>query len=215
MLEFLKYYWQTVLRKGWSFLLGVPYLLKFVPEFDLAYGFNISPIIKILNDYLIPWWKWIIIFVFFLLHVKAIYDLWKRKESPLLQGDIPDKYENIAKKLDIFLGEKTMQIREDFAHGNECLTGEVRKDINTAICIHFGAYKNIRDGFQNLLRNGKITMTTEMSTIKEKFEMNYSYLKKYNDDVGRNNSSTINYHDIRKLIDDINDNLNSLFAHLC
>jgi hypothetical protein len=215
MLNFIKFYYHKVIRRWWSFFIFIPILLPKTSEFASFYLGSDIPNFQKLTSILSPWWKWITILVFLLANIHVIYEVWKEKkdESSSKDDQIPEKYVNISKKLDHLLPSKSVQIREGFSSGYKCLTELKNKDLNTAICVHFGAYKEIRLFLRDLLKNGN-EVTVEVLQIRSKFEANCSQLEEINNDIGTNSNPIRNEHDVQKLIDDINDNLNSLFTHI-
>lgn len=220
MFRFIKFYFSKVLKRWWLIIFVIPTIPKYLSEISLFFlgpehSQNIENTLSLLKPFK-SWLIWFVILVYLCLDMKIIYELWKEKEnkSPLQDDKLPEKYVNIANKLDILFPSRSINIREKFSSGYRCLTEINHRDINTAICIHFGAYKEIQDFLIVFLRSGNVEITVKMSEIRSKFESNFFQLEEYNNTIGQNKNQMINEHDVQKLIGDINDNLNSLFAHL-
>ena len=214
--EFVKYYSFKVLKIWWAIIIFIipsfkQKILESLQTFDPPPEFT-HHIEKTL-DWLNPWWKWVAVIILWVLHIMVIYKLWNRNRITSISVGLNDSYEDIMRKVEKFIPQKSAEFKESFSAGYKCLKDG--HDFKTAISIHFGAYSIIR-GFlieyfsdQNL--NAEISV--EISEIRAKFENNFSELMDYNNAIGRNDNLTIDEHGTRQLIEKINDNLKSLFSN--
>ena len=217
LFDFLRYYFDKVIKKWWIVIaVFIPALKPVVLSLDQTYyksvySKNIETIFNLLN----PFWIWVAVAIFLIIHLPIIYKLWVHKVNnpfPAEGNILPSDYSNIIRKIEQLAPEVSANIKENFYQGYVCLTELSKRDVKTAICIHFNAYKSVRDVLLKCF-NGEITgfqITVEASDFKAKFENNFSTLKEYYNIVGNNESLTVGEHEVGKLVRDMNDNLNSL-----
>lgn len=219
-IEFLEYYFLKIIKNWWIIIIFIPDFIQKILGLDsLYFSSRHSKEIEDVLNWLSPWWIWVALIAFWFIHLRIIYKLWKEDTSsptPTGQYDsIPESYTNIIRRLEKLMPENPERVRENFARGYKCLTEPDSRDIKTAISIHFNAYKIIRDFliayFTEMSVNVQISI--KISQIRTKFEDNLSKLEEYNNEIGQNNNLQIGEYEVRQLIENINNNLNSLFAH--
>ena len=90
------------------------------------------------------------------------------------------------------------------------------KDLKLIINTHFCAYKVIYDIINDMYKkqDKRLVISQESTEIKLKFDDNFRELQEYNKLIGCNNNVNQELHKIRILINNINDNLNSLFGYM-
>lgn len=219
--KFLKYYFSKVIKGWWIIIvIFIPSLEQKILELDSFYFKSLhSKYIENVFNLLNPWWVWIAVALFWIIHLIIIYKLWDKgvcAEIIAAQYDnIPESYATILREVERFIPDKSDQIKKSLTCGYKCLTEPSKRDIKTAISTHFNAYKNIKDFLIDYFNSGETNfqITVEISQIRLKFESNLSQLEGHNNVVGQNNNLSIGEHDAYKLIDDINSSLNSLFAY--
>ena len=220
-IKFLQFYFLRVIKKWWLiFAVFIPALKPLVLELDATYFKSLHEAeLEIVFNWLSSWWVWIALIIFWFIHLIIIYQLWNNPDETKVMAaqydNISESYATILRSVDRFLPDKSDQIRESLVCGYKCLTEPAKRDIKTAISTHFNAYKNIKDFLISYFNSDKINfqITVEISQIKLNFENNLSKLESHNISAGQNVNLTAGEHDIRKLIDDITVNLNSLFAY--
>jgi hypothetical protein len=201
--NFFKYYYENVLKQWWSLLLlFVSFISSFIFE-------GTSFIIKL------ALFLGILLIGLLIIHFFALYKLWKVKNNEAISigpENIPDDiYENIAKMVDKFIPQKSKDFRENFSEAQKLFRNS---SSNTKLLIikHFTSYKIIKDFFD---KNNIFTIkSNDITTIKNKFDKNFSDLNEYIEYVGKNETKEIDDGKVRNIILKINDNLISLFSYL-
>ena len=141
IIEFLKYYSTKILKRFLTIIVAIStfgYLILRVSSFFLKSQYpQYYKIIEGILNWLNPWWIWIIVIVFWLVHMEIIYKLWKEgpgSQITAVQYDsVPEIYTSIVRKIEKLAPKRSVQVREDFAHGYRCLTKLANRDIKTAI----------------------------------------------------------------------------------
>lgn len=215
--KFLKYYFSEIIRTWWVIIIFIPtFIPKFLILFSFYFGIEYSVGVEKILNWLSPLGKWVIPVTFLFVHIRVIYKLWKENTSKPIpiesSSDVSEKYDRIIRKVEKFIPEKSKEFKENLSKGYKCLVSS--DDIKTAISEHFDAYKIIKDFFDEHFRSTSVDVriSKEVLELKNFFENNFSELKDYNDRIGRNENVQIYTHTIRKLTDNINDNLSSIFS---
>jgi regulator of sigma D len=210
MSEFLKFYFKKFLKIFWPIIFyTIPNIKENILKANSTY--RVIP-----NDYLInvlnsikPWiWRAIALFLIWFIHMMIMYKLWNKKEEPISTGLSYD-YNYILEKISKLKPEILEEVNKLFQLGYKCLKDFNHNDIKTAIQAHFNAYRIIIEYLESP-NSPKITQVSKFYPLLKK---NFNQLKKYNDEIGNNSVSSIDEYTIRKLINDINDNLKAIFVY--
>jgi len=212
-IQFSKYYISKITKSWWTAILLIPTIIQKILSSILFVFPEYANNFEIILDLLTSKKKWILVGILLFLHIKIIYELWTRKVNEPISAGLSSSYENIVNNVNRFIPSKSTDFYKFFSDGYKCLNKEQGHDIKTAISTHLSAYRIIRDfliAYFN--KSASVQITVDMSDIRAKFESNFSLLENYNNAIGRNENALPDEYDIRKLLDDINDNLGSIFA---
>lgn len=216
MWKFIKFYFSNVIRTIWSILFTLPFAILGILEGANDYKWITLEVKDQITIWLSHSWWWILLVVFWILNVRAIYRLSQKTEltgKSTGQNILSDTYEDLAKKMDKLVPEKSIEVREIFGKGEKYLNDSGKERLATT--KHFEAYRIVKDSLDKQIEDGKIgQITVEMVEMKSRFLDNYSQIKKYNDDIGCNKDFILDKYALRKLIEQINENLNGFFSNI-
>jgi len=206
MSEFLKYYWNNVLKKWWNLLLIlISIISSFIFE-STSFIIKLALFVGILFPGLL------------IIHIFALYKLWNKQNNESISigsESIPDKiYEEIAKMIEEIIPEKSKDFRKNFFEAQK-LFQDSSSNVKLLITKHFTSYKIIKDFFDAESGKNRFTVVSEdLSIIKKDFNENFSNLNYYNQCLGKNKIEEIDDTKVRNLISKINNNLLSLFSYI-
>ncbi|NQU84219.1 MAG: hypothetical protein HQ541_00510 [Mariniphaga sp.] len=191
-----------------AFIGSLPFLIT--SYFGEQSGDFVNSIIGLIEQYHIA--LWVLGVVFWILHVQLIYKLFNL-DNRGYEVDLPDKYNNILKYIKIIAPEGVLEISQRLNSAHKAL---LEDDYKLIINNHFSVYKIIFDFIDNMhkTQDERLIISIESSEIKLKFEKNFKELQEYNKSIGCNKHKGSDIHSVRKLVENISDNLNSLFGYI-
>lgn len=163
-------------------------------------------------------WGAILLIIFF--HIQALYSLWEKKVKKEEKGvDVgpSEGYENVLRGVEVLIPEEAQKLRNIFSKAQKKMIDPDRNhDMRVSIQSHYKAYKIIMDFLEQHFRSGgpNVEMTKQISELRSKFRDNYNELENHEYVVGKNEYLEIDENDLKKLIDNINENLSSLFQRM-
>ena len=176
--------------------------------------------IKAIFETLNPFWIWLAAVVILLTHIYYMYKLWKENQSTSSEGvgtntvtryktGMNTEYESITRHVENYIPNQCENFNKALHNGYQSRYNE--KGITTTISSHFEAYTIIKNFLGTYFERSDVSINTEMLKIKDEFSKNYLQLEKYNNECGTN-SLSVSEHAISELLDNINDNVKSLFV---
>lgn len=207
-MTFLKYYWNNVIKKGyhWFSIIAFLYFI-FTTGFDIKFE-NYPKIDKWDNVTVLI----IGVILFLFSHIFHIYKLWK-KEDEGIENSLPDIYEDILKKFRIIFPEEDIfELLKDAYKEKSKESGNLKEIIRK----NFPAYRKIYNAIESLYKNkdNRLVISSESGEIKDKLDDNYKKLELYNINIGCSKGALPNCNKAINLINEINDNILTLFTYI-
>ncbi|MDO8659821.1 MAG: hypothetical protein Q7K54_04465 [Candidatus Parcubacteria bacterium] len=216
MLNFLKYYFSKILRTWWSVLLAlplVPALAKKCIDFYLGEKFSnyLSPLVGLFYKY--HFQSWVLFFAFWWLHVWLIYKLYNSTFA-IYDVGLSEKCSNILNHINRLFPEKSSKVMAALKLADKNYLSS--ENFKLIIFTNFSAHKIIYDIIDKIYntKDVRLEISQQSSEIKSRYDNNFRELQEYNRLIGCNDTIDKNVHEIRKLVEDINDSLNSLFGYI-
>lgn len=217
MVSFLKYYVSNLVKKWQALIVFVPKVISGAFEiFSISLPKHNEILIFLANLEALyqHYFLWILLLYFIIVNFWITFDLWKKNN--LMEGEsIPtglnDDYEVIAD----FVREVTPANYNSFiVKLKRAYKFYIKQNsVKNIICTHFSVYHSIDVIIKDCHKQRTIPRSTNTTSLIDAFNKNYKEINRLNDEIGKNKSINPDTLSVYSLIQETNNNLQSLFPY--